>query len=200
MKTTHQRNHVGTHRSGFTLLELLIVISIIAILAAIAFPATSMVMNQARKAQAESQVAGIVNAVKLYETQYSVLPLGNSPGEQEIPTDSEFVDILTGVDTDNNTKEISFLEGKQAKKASGSKPARSGFVNQGNGSSSLVDPWGNFYMVILDANYDDEIKVPGTETPIRTKVVAWSFGKPDDSSDYKSARKNTVKDWLASWN
>lgn len=199
MKTTYQRKTVGTSRLGFTLLELLIVISIIAILAAIAFPATSMVMNQARKASASQQAAGLVNAVKLYETQYSALPTGNSPGEQPVPTDPDFIDILTGVDTQNNTKEISFLEGKVAKPKSGSRPARNGFVDEGNGSQSLVDPWGNHYMVIMDADYDKEIKVPGIETAIRTTAVAWSYGKPDSASDYESAKKNPVKNWQSTW-
>jgi hypothetical protein len=156
-------------------------------------------MNQARKAQAAQQVAGIVNAIKLYETQYSVLPLGNSGGEEEIPTDQDFIDILTGHDRDQNPKETAFLEGKEAKKPAGKKPARSGFVNEGTGSQSLVDPWGNYYVVIMDADDDGEIRVPETENPVRAKAVSWSYGKPESASDYKSAKKNEVKDWLASW-
>jgi len=194
MKTTK-----STRASAFTLLELLIVISIIAILAAIAFPATSLVMNQARKAQASQQVAGIVNAIKLYETQYSVMPIGDSGGEQDLPTDQNFIDILTGQDRDQNPKEIAFLEGKVAKKPAGKKPARSGFIDEGNGSQSLVDPWGNYYMVIMDADDDGEIRVPQQETPLRTKAVCWSYGKPENASDYKSAKKNEPKDWQASW-
>ena len=193
MKTTTSKRP-----SAFTLLELLIVISIIAILAAIAFPATSLVMNQARKAQASQQVAGLVNAIKLFETQYSVLPIGTN-GEEEIPTDQEFIDILTGQDRDQNPKETVFLEGKEAKKASGNKPARSGFVNEGNGSQSLVDPWGNYYIVIMDADDNQEIDVPKTENPVRAKAVAWSYGKPSSKSDPKSAKQNEIKDWLTSW-
>ena len=194
MKTTK-----STRASAFTLLELLIVISIIAILAAIAFPATSLVMNQARKTQAAQQVANIVNAIKLYETQYSVLPLGASGGEEEVPTDQNFVDILTGHDRDQNPKEIAFLEGKEAKKPAGKKPARSGFIDEGNGSRSLVDPWGNYYVVIMDADDDGEIRVPQSENPVRTTAVCWSYGKPESASDYKSAKKNEPSDWLNSW-
>ena len=195
MKTTFQRT---SHR-GFTLPELLIVISIIAILAAIAFPATSLVMNQARKAQAAQQVAGLVNAIKLYETTYSVLPVGLGGGEDEVPTDQDFVDILTGHDRDQNPKQTAFLEGKEAKKAAGRKPARSGFINEGNGSQSLVDPWGNYYIVIMDFNDDKEIDVPDSENPVRAKAVAWSYGKPSSASDYKSAKQNPQSKWLTSW-
>lgn len=199
MKTTYPRPSADTSRSGFTLLELLIVISIIAILAAIAFPATSLVMTQARKAQAKTQAQGIVNAIKLYETQYAVLPLGNSPGEQQILTDQNFINILTGVDQDQNPKETVFIEGKVAKQAAGSKPARSGFVEEGGGSQSLVDPWGNPYVVIMDADDDKQIKVPGIESPIRANAVAWSYGKPDKSSDHETARQNPPGKWQASW-
>ena len=196
MKTLKTTRRPAT---GFTLLELLIVISIIAILAAIAFPATSLVMNQARKAQASAQVEGLVNAIKLYETTYAVLPLGSGGGEDTVPTDQDFIDILTGHDRDQNPKEISFLEGKEAKKAAGNKPARSGFVDEGNGSQALVDPWGNYYNVIMDANDDKEIDVPQHEQAVRAKAVAWSYGKPENSSDHKTARQNEKKKWLKSW-
>ncbi|MFT5109444.1 MAG: prepilin-type N-terminal cleavage/methylation domain-containing protein [Verrucomicrobiales bacterium] len=194
MKTTK-----STRQAGFTLLELLIVISIIAILAAIAFPATSLVMNQARKAQASQQVSGIVNAIKLFETQYSVLPISGSGGEEEIDTDQAFVDILTGVDTTGNPKGTPFLEGREAKKARGNKPARAGLVQEGNGSQSLVDPWGNYYVVKMDANDDNEIDVPERDNPVRAKAVAWCYGKPTTASDAKSAQQNPASKWLTSW-
>jgi prepilin-type N-terminal cleavage/methylation domain-containing protein len=188
-----------TRPSGFTLLELLIVISIIAILAAIAFPATALVMNQARKAQAAQQVAGIVNAIKLFETQYSVLPLGSSAGEEQLDTDQLFIDILTGHDTINNPKETVFLEGKQAKAAAGKKPPRSGLIQEGGGSQSLVDPWGNFYVVIMDADDNKEIDVPESENPVRAKAVAWCYGKPPKSSEHETALQNPSSKWLTSW-
>ena len=194
MKTTQ-----STRPSGFTLIELLIVISIIAVLAAISIPTTAMVMNMTRKAQAGTQISNLVNAIKVYETDNGTLPVGAGGGAEEIETDQNFIDILTGHDTEFNPKEIVYFEGKQAKKASGNRPERGGMVNEGGGSQSLVDPWGNYYMVIMDPSDENEIVVPQIEDPVRANVVAWCWGKPEDKEDFKSARKNPHKDWIKSW-
>jgi hypothetical protein len=157
------------------------------------------VEGRAIRAQASQQAARIVNAIKLFESQYSALPIPAPHGEHKIPTDSAFIDILTGADADHNPKATAFLEGKQAKRPSGNKPPRSGFIDLGKGSSSLVDPWGNFYMVIMDANDDGEIEVPGAPNPVRAKAVCWSYGKPKNRNDYRSALENDPKEWIASW-
>ena len=71
--------------SGFTLLELLIVIAIIAILASVAFPVTALVIKQARKAEARNEVVNIVRAVKAYDFEYSKMPIAR-PSPRRLPT------------------------------------------------------------------------------------------------------------------
>jgi len=201
MKTiTQKRSEGATTRSGFTLIELLIVIAIIAALALISFPAAALVMNQAKKTQAASQVANIENAIKLFEADYGVLPpVEGASDTEKIETDSDFIDILTGQDKDLNPKGITYLEGKEAKKAKGDRPARSGFINEGSGSQSVVDPWGNRYVVMLDIDGDGQLKVPGNSDTIRTAVGVWSYGKPDDDDSHESAKTKEPSKWIRSW-
>ena len=61
-------------RSGFTLIELLVVIAIIAILASLTLPAIGAVQKNARRKQAQAQIANLAGAIGQYQTKYSRLP------------------------------------------------------------------------------------------------------------------------------
>jgi prepilin-type N-terminal cleavage/methylation domain-containing protein len=63
-------------RKAFTLVELLIVISIIAVLAGLLFPAIGKVKDKAKRVQAKAQANSLVLAVKSYESTYGLLPWG----------------------------------------------------------------------------------------------------------------------------
>ena len=58
-----------THRSGFTLVELLIVVGIIALLIGIAMPALSAVQRESRKTACKSNLRQLGLAVRLYTDQ-----------------------------------------------------------------------------------------------------------------------------------
>lgn len=65
---------------GFTLIELMIVISIIALLAAVALPKFSSATNDAKVANVRSQLAGLRTAIQMYNARYQVYPtVGASP-------------------------------------------------------------------------------------------------------------------------
>ena len=127
--------------AAFTLVELLVVISIIAILAGLSFPAVSGAMDSAKKTQAKSNAVQIAAAVTAYEVEYGKLPT-NSSGL----VDSAFMDTLTG----SNSRAIVFLEAQAWKKGKG-----------GTNGSGYCDPWDSSkpYAIALDTDYDNKVSV-----------------------------------------
>lgn len=67
-------------RRGFTIVELLIVIVVIAILAAISVAVYTGVQQRARDSQRKSDVAAIVKALKLYEVDNGPMYVGSGCG------------------------------------------------------------------------------------------------------------------------
>lgn len=79
--------HIRTpHNRGFTIVELLIVIVVIAILAAVTIVAYNGIQSRAKDSQRLADIAAITKALELYKTQNGQYPaaVGNSVGGWEI--------------------------------------------------------------------------------------------------------------------
>lgn len=77
MKTQNQVYH---RRPGaFTLMELLIVISIIAILAALIFPVGAAIKNKAALSKAKSELTNLIQAIEQYKMKYGYYPPDHTP-------------------------------------------------------------------------------------------------------------------------
>jgi len=70
----HQRNHRGVLRRGFTLLELLVSISIMAILLAVVSISTVSYLSSARDAERQSDLQNIKAAIEQYRIQNGRYP------------------------------------------------------------------------------------------------------------------------------
>ena len=191
-------------RRAFTLMELLVVISIVAVLMGLAFPAFQGVQNAARKTQAKNDLVQIVTAVNAFYTEYGRYPMpagtaGDSytVGGSTGPTSKTVFDALRGLDASANPRLIEFIKPPEAKDEV---HPRGGMGNAANGQ--FYDPWGTRYAVSIDADYNNEVPNPYStnagSSPLRQGVIAWSFGKDMDTSD---ADKNTgqAKDDVISW-
>lgn len=144
-------------QQGFTLVELLVVISIIAILAGILLPAVINAFKKASDAQVRTELKSIETAVKAYVNEYSKLPIADTAqgGADLNITDDASSKTLIQKLVGNNPRKIVFLESN-------------------NADGTFLDPWESQYKMYVDANYDNEISI-GTNR-IYSQVVVYSTG------------------------
>lgn len=75
---------MALRRSGFTLVELLIVIVIIGVIAGLVLPAIFRAMCAARAGTAETLISQLSQAIKAYEFDNAVYPPGRGTGSKEL--------------------------------------------------------------------------------------------------------------------
>jgi prepilin-type N-terminal cleavage/methylation domain-containing protein len=158
----------NTTQQGFTLVELLVTIAIIAILAGILLPTVVKAFQKANQAKVRTELKSIETAVKAYMNEYSKLPIDD--GEQGDP------DFET---TESYSKDFVI------KKLTGDNPRKIVFLESSSSDGTFLNPWDKQYLMWIDSNYDNEIKI-GTNTILSQVVV---FCKDDGTNVYYSFKQ-----------
>lgn len=99
-------------RTGFTLLELIVVIGIIAILFAIIFPAVAGLREKARVKEAAVTIKALETAIRSFRAEYGYWP-GPTPDVNSVYTNATQVNVtryLLSTETAYNPRKIPFWE------------------------------------------------------------------------------------------
>ena len=146
-----------------------------------------------RTTQAVKDVQDLKQAISIYQLEYGKLPYDGQQDVELNTEDDDIISILAGVEGHPlNTRGHPFYEGKRAKDASGGEPV--GGIHGEGDNLKMADPWGQPYYMIIDANYDNEVKNPVSGGVLRQTIIVWSKGKPR-----KEGVPNDPKDWHTSW-
>jgi len=161
MEINFQKNIKRSNQPSFTLVEVLVVISIIGALAGIMVPTIKGAMEAGKKAKAKGEENAIVSAVKAYKQEYGCLP-----GSVTATSDTTFEDA-------NSKSLLSALGG--AINASVENPKAVRFLEGASTDGTMKDPWGTQYLVVVDT--DESNSMAYQSKTISISVLAVSFGK-----------------------
>lgn len=180
-------------RRAFTLIEVLVVISLIAVLAAISLSGINAVLQRAKKAQALDVCSQLVLALRSYTDEYGALPDLPADLATDSSAGSRMLQELVGESATlppdaQQPKRICFFRAKEAK------GKKDGIEWSGDTPKALWDPWGFPYHVRLDLDYDQRIEDPlRPGTVVRGQIaLVYTLGKnqrPD------AGARDDVRSW-----
>ena len=152
----------------FSLIELMVVISVILILAGISFPIMASIINTAREKKAKSQMTMMGMAMESYRSDYKVLPFT-----------STYVgsDVLVNADA-GGTGYLTLIAALSGQ-AGGSEPRRGNYLTPDPKTGGYADPWDSDFWIALDLDYDGTIlsnKVYGTSDVVANYYI-WCKGR-----------------------
>lgn len=178
-------------RGGFTLIELMVVIAIIAILVGLMFVALTKAKESANRAKAKVQVKQLEKAFVEYHDEYGEWPKGMTTYDSDpkeggltgIELEEKCALMLAGKATEGtdgktyNDREIKFLPSVEIRMSDDGDYSKRGYL----------DPWGHCYKYMMDFNDDGELLVQfsnatgGGDKSVKVnghEVGVWSRG-PD---------------------
>ena len=183
----------SSSRSGFTLVELLVVISIIMVLAAMGFAAIAKITKNKDKLLTQASVTDLSLAINAFNDTYNRMP--SVGGSDELTADgqagTELLKILLGKEDPGsdmqNPKGIVFLTTKIGKNKN-----QGGLIYSGSNVEGMFDAWGRPLHIKFDEDLDNEIPDPIKQGDLvrQKKVIVWSFG-----ADGKVGDNDEVKSW-----
>jgi prepilin-type N-terminal cleavage/methylation domain-containing protein len=136
--TRHSTIH-SRHWRGFTLIEMLIVISIIVILMALLIPVLGTVQQRAKIRATRAMLDGIQNALQRYYIDFNEYPPSNTTGISGLVDDSSLYVYLSGP----NGRGIDTVQGGLARHRDPYMNIPPEYIKRVSGKTLIVDPWGS---------------------------------------------------------
>ncbi|MDA1045137.1 MAG: prepilin-type N-terminal cleavage/methylation domain-containing protein [Verrucomicrobia bacterium] len=183
----------GFHKSGFTLIEMLVVVAIVLILMGLLMAALPRVKVRTQITQAENDVRQLELAFLGYFSEYKRWPTGlvGYDAGPDIEATTTGIQLEPGV--------VAMLAGNNVNSMN---PRLMAFFQtraSALGSGDFLDPWGHPYKYMLDYNRDDILHIEFTSSDWSTNfslsVGVWSRGP--NGSDMLS--DGGYKDDVVSW-
>lgn len=183
-------------REAFTLIELLIVISIISLLASLGLAGARIATEKARQVAIKADLSDLVTGINAYHSDRGRMPIPDAGSDITLPLDEGAVvlQVLLGENLHGlNPTGTVYISPKPGTNGAG------GLVGE-TGRYGYLDPWGEPYQVILDGNHDQRIANPdrsnddprlsGTPGELFIRAAAFSSGKD---------RQPHTRDDIVSW-
>ena len=166
------------HSNGFTLIEMLVVLVIIAGLACLTFPAIRAMMKAAKRSSSAASAQVMVNAIKAYKMDYPTWP-GQSQGALDRAYDNSTYShaiILSALT--NNPRGRVYSE-----------------VAENITTNAYLDAFDRPFVIVIDENNDGVLNITGTffgmsfSTNIKETVAIISGG----------SNPSNQAEWACSW-
>ncbi len=140
-------------RNGFTLPELLVTISIIAILLTLIIPMTSKARQKARIAKAKAEIAALETAITAYYADMGHYPTDN-PSQNSETDNSVIIKHLSGRTGGTGAYDNAIINDPDW-----NGPYMEFDTDQISGGQ-FIDPWGNPYVIEIDLDGDPSTTPP----------------------------------------
>ncbi len=193
---------ITARRCGSVWLEAFLILGGVVLLVALLFPAISCGPISAEVARSENDVYLLAVALKAFHQEYGRFPQIRADGMYlDEKSQGALLRVLKAENTGENPRKVVFFEGRLARSTGGW--IRTRHYRQGLSpvSGALLDPWGEAYRVIVDADGDYRITGPySDEAPITTTaVIVWSLGEDGKQSERWKASDYDRADDIVSW-
>ena len=201
MERVFRKNGIRKGQAGFTLVELLVVITIIGLLVGLVSVAVPKAIESGMKAKAKGELTAIVSAVKAYKQEYGQWPVAKS---QMDSVADEYNSWYGPPTTESESKDLmKILSGDMTVQKDGQtmNPKGARFLEGAKTDGTFQDPWGKQYSVKMDTNESGGVEYygsSGTQENIRVSVIAVSLGKNGTQEDPDKKATKTCDD-VFSW-
>jgi prepilin-type N-terminal cleavage/methylation domain-containing protein len=201
MKRVFRKNGIRSDQAGFTLVELLVVITIIGLLVGLVSVAVPKAIESGMKAKAKGELTAIVSAVKAYKQEYGQWPVAKSKMDA---VSDEYGSWYGPPTTESESKDLmKILSGDMTVQKEGQtmNPKGARFLEGAKTDGTFQDPWGKQYSVKMDTNESGGVEYygsSGTQENIRVTVIAVSLGKNGTQEDPDKKATKTCDD-VFSW-